>query len=99
MPDNSVVTWIVCAVGAILLIGSVGAIIAKWIKPLMDMKKRLKSLEYYKTEHAKVSEDLQECTHLLCKVMFTLLDHEITGNSIEGLKKTREELREYLINK
>ena len=99
MPDNSVVTWIVCAVGAILLIGSVGTIITKWIKPLMDMKKRLKSLEYYKTEHNKVSEDLQECTHLLCKVMFILLDHEITGNSIEGLKKTREELREYLISK
>ena len=99
MPDNTVVAWIVCAAGAILLIGSVGTVIAKWIKPLMDMKKRLKSLEYYKTEHAKVSEDLQECTHLLCKVMFILLDHEITGNSIEGLKKTREELREYLISK
>lgn len=99
MPDNLVVAWIVCAVGAILLIGSVGTIITKWIKPLMDMKKRLKSLEYYKTEHDKVSKDLQECTHLLCKVMFILLDHEITGNSIEGLKKTREELREYLISK
>lgn len=99
MPDNLVVAWIVCAVGAILLIGSVGTVITKWIKPLMDMKKRLKSLEYYKTEHDKVSKDLQECTHLLCKVMFILLDHEITGNSIEGLKKTREELREYLISK
>ena len=99
MPDNLVVAWIVCAVGAILLIGSVGTVITKWIKPLMDMKKRLKSLEYYKTEHDKVSKDLQECTHLLCKVMFILLDHEITGKSIEGLKKTREELREYLISK
>lgn len=99
MPDNVIITWIACAVGAILLIGSVGTVITKWIKPLMDMKKRLKSLEYYKTEHNKVSEDLQECTHLLCKVMFILLDHEITGNSIEGLKKTREELREYLISK
>lgn len=99
MPDNSVVTWIVCAVGAILLIGSVGTIIAKWIKPLMDVKKRLKSLEYYKTEHTKISEDLQECTHLLCKVMFIMLDHEITGNSIDGLKKVKEELREYLIRK
>ena len=99
MPDNLVIAWIVCAVGAILLIGSVGTVISKWIKPLTDMKKRLTSLEYYKTEHAKVSEDLQECTHLLCKVMFIMLDHEITGNSIEGLKKTREELREYLIKK
>jgi uncharacterized membrane protein YcjF (UPF0283 family) len=99
MPDNIVVAWIACAAGAILLIGSVGTIIAKWLKPLTDMKKRLKSLEYYRTEQAKVSEDLQECTHLLCKVMFILLDHEITGNSIEGLKKTREELREYLIKK
>ena len=99
MPNNLVVAWIVYAIGAILLIGSVGAIIAKWIKPLMTMKKRLKSLEYYKTDHDKVSKDLQECTHLLCKVMFILLDHEITGNSVEGLKKTREELREYLINK
>ena len=99
MPDNLVVAWIVCAVGAILLIGSVGTVISKWIKPLTDMKKRLKSLEYYKTEHAKVSEDLQECTHLLCKVMFILLDHEITGNSKKKIKKTREELREYLINK
>lgn len=99
MPDNSVVTWIIGAIGAILLIGSVSTIIAKWIKPLTNMQKRLKSLEYYKTDHDKVSEDLQECIHLLCKVMFIMLDHEITGNSIEGLKKTREELREYLINK
>jgi ribosomal protein S27AE len=99
MPDNSIVAWIARAIGAIILIGSASTIVATWLKPLTNMEKRLKSLEYYRTEQDKVSKDLQECSHLLCKVMFILLDHEITGNSIEGLKKTREELREYLIKK
>ena len=36
---------------------------------------------------------------MLCKSMLALLDHEITKNSIEKLKKVKTEMQNYLIEK
>jgi len=41
---------------------------------------------------------LDESNRQLCKCMLALMDHEITGNSIDKLKKTRDDLNMFLID-
>lgn len=99
MPESVIIQWLACAVGAILLIGSVSAVITKWVQPYREMKRRIHELEIRRESYEEVSKDICESTHLLCKALLILLDHEITGNSVDKLKDIRAEIREYLINK
>lgn len=42
---------------------------------------------------------LEEANRHLCQCMVALMDHEITGNSIERLKNAKDELNRFLIEK
>ena len=50
-------------------------------------------------EHEKLIKDQGETEKMLCKCMLALIDHEITGNSIEHMKEIRSEMQAYLIEK
>lgn len=43
--------------------------------------------------------DIEEYDKVICKSLLVLLNHEITGNDITKLKKQRDVLEQFLINK
>lgn len=96
--------------GMIVAIGGAAAIISKLFAPIRRLEARVDELE--KT-HARDQEDnierlaqdhddinkLNESTRHICECMLAIMDHEITGNSIERLKQSRNDMNSFLINR
>lgn len=78
--------------GGISIIGGAAAVIWKWAHPAITLNKRIETLEEHAKNDYKAINDIQEMQSALCQAMVALIDHEITGNQIEGLKKTKTEL-------
>lgn len=91
--------------GVSVIAGGVSAII-KLFSPIRKLKKRVedneKKLEndYAKIESVtKALNDVDETNKEICKSILVLMNHEITGNSIDKLKEQRDELEKFLIEK
>ena len=83
--------------GAVSIVGGAGAIIVKVIKPAFKLSKRVTQLEQYNQadyQRLKALEEMQKS-----KSLAAMLNHQITGNGIENMKKIRDELLESIIDK
>ena len=104
--------WIL---GAIITIGGATAVISRWIKPYKDLKKTVadkadkteleemkKELEllkgYQNTDHKELNT-IEKGVEKICKCVLAITDHELTNNSIEKLKKAKDEMQDFLITK
>lgn len=97
--------------GGISIVGGAAGVIYGWIKPALKLKSRVKTLEQVvdpelKEKVAKLEENVQkdyksiqeikDMQSLLCQGMIAMIDNRITGNNIEGLKKTKEDMIKHL---
>lgn len=54
--------------------------------------------ERLKKDHERLNE-LEEANRIQMRALMAMLHHEIDGNSVEGLKKSYDEIQRYLIDK
>lgn len=85
--------------GAISIVGGAGAIIIKVIAPAFKLSKRVEQLEAYNEKDYKRLQSLEEMQKQQSKCLAAMLNHTITGNGIDGMKKIRDELLEGIIDK
>lgn len=68
-------------------------------KPNDDIRTMVKDHdEKLRTEDNRLKEQ-EETNRMILQCMLDLINHEITGNSIDKLKERRDSLQEFLINK
>lgn len=97
--------------GGISVIGGAGAIIWRCVSPAVKMKDRverleeiadpglkdrIESLEDKADKDYKAILKLHELQAGMCQGIIAIMNHEIDGNHIEGLKKRRDDLIEML---
>lgn len=99
---------VVC--GWVITIGGAAGVIysgyKKAKKPKDDIEKRLTAIENdvrdikkkLQSDYSSINQNRDDM-QLLMRSMFALLENKITGNNVEGLKKTRDELIEVLTGK
>jgi hypothetical protein len=87
---------VICGGGAVIW-GAI-EIINKIVKPLVDLFKRVKKLESKITEHESIQGEFGGAIQALMLSNLALLDHGITGNSIDQLKGAKAQIQRYLIN-
>ncbi len=92
-----IVQTILSICGGISIIGGAAAIIWKWISPAVKMNKRVEVLEEHDKRDYEELQKIAERDALILEALITMLDSQITGNNIDGLKKTRAKLTEYLV--
>lgn len=85
--------------GAISIVGGAGAVIIKVIAPAFKLSKRVEQLEIYNEKDYKRLQSLEEMQKQQSKCLAAMLNHTITGNGIENMKKIRDELLENIIDK
>lgn len=85
--------------GGISIIGGAGAVIYKVIHPAFKFKNRVEKLEEHSEKDYKRLEVLEEMQKQQSKCLAAMLNHQITGNGIENMKKIRDELLESIIDK
>ena len=81
------------------VIGGGTAVIVRMLSPFRSLKKQVgKHAELLSKDNQRLIA-VEQGNRIICKSMLALLDHEITGNSVEKLKATRQELQNYLIER
>ena len=74
-------------------------LISSAIKAVRELKKEVKRhAECLDRDNKRIAEQ-EEMTRLTLRGVNALLNHEITGNGIENLKKVRDDITEHLIDK
>lgn len=105
---SEIITIVLAAAGLITAIGGAVTYIKKWYaeskgkknseiieehaRQLQSIDERLRALE-------QANDAQDKYVNAMCATMIALLDHAITGNSVDKLKKARDDMREYLIHR
>lgn len=110
MEYEEIVSFVKVAIAiftTITVVGGGSAILNKLISPLINTVKRseFKAIEkrveivegYCKSDKARITH-VEDFDRVLCKALFAILDHELTGNSVDKLNKAKSALQDYIIN-
>lgn len=90
---------IVVIAGGIAAIGAAAAVIWGWLSPAVKLSRRVTKLEEKQEKDYKRFQTMDETQSLLCQGMIALIDNRITGNNIDGLKKTKQDMIKHLAEK
>lgn len=101
------INLIIAVCGGIVTIGGAGTVIynlyKKAKKPKDDIEGRLTAIENdvrdikrkLQSDYDSINQN-RASMNLLMRSMFSLIENKITGNNVDGLKKTRDDLIEAL---
>ena len=90
------ILWVCGFIGAIW---GVVKIYKEIQKPNEDKTKMLLEHEEKLIEDDKKLKEIETTDKLILQSLLVIINHDITGNGIEQLKATRNEIQDYLINK
>lgn len=96
--QTTVITILAIFGGISVLANGVKAI-KELIKPQTDVKAKIEEHDKKLANDKVRLDDMDEANKIMLTCIGAMLDHEITGNSIEKLKKAKERLNEYLIER
>lgn len=82
--------------GGVSIVGGAAAVIFKWITPAFRLNKRVEILEDHDKRDFETLKRIAERDSLILEVLSTMLDSQISGDNVEELKKTKQELTNYL---
>lgn len=68
-------------------------------KPNEDLKAKIQKHDEILDNDNKRLNKCDESNQMILRSLLVIINHEITGNGIDKMKQTRDELQEYLINK
>ncbi|WP_270578110.1 CTP synthase [Anaerostipes caccae] len=85
--------------GSVSIIGGAGAVVYKIIYPALHLGHRVQQLEEHSENDYQRLKGLEEMQKQQSKCLAAMLNHQITGNGIESMKKIRDELLESIIDK
>lgn len=74
--------------------------IAKEIRrPNDDIRAKLEQHDKFLDSDNKRLKEIEETNHLILQSLFEILNHNITGNGIEDMKKIRDSLQSFLVKR
>lgn len=102
--------WLLGLCGMIVALGGAAAVISKLFAPIRAIEGRLDALEKrhnadQEENEIRLKNDLEvlhqqeETLQKLCQCVLAQMDNAITGNSIDRLKRAREEMNTHLIER
>lgn len=74
-------------------------IVNKFKSPNDELKNKVDENRRMLDNDNKRLKAIEEANKVLCKSTLALINHEITGNGTENMKKARDELQRYLIER
>lgn len=101
--------------GFIVTTGGAVKVVHSWFKPIKRIKedvsnkadkseleklrKEFETLKDYQNEDHDRLKILERGNEAICKCVLAITDHELTGNGQEQLKRAKEQMQNYLIEK
>ena len=88
--------WILAALAAFITISKVIDIIAGKLKPHRDIQKRLDEIDRKLNADKDRLNEQEKANGVIFRALFAQINHEISGNGDDILRKSRDEINEYL---
>ena len=101
--------------GFITIVGGATAVMSRWATPFKTIKSQMSNkaeksdldalkqevsiLRGYQSSDHKELQKIETGTEKICKCVLAITDHELTGNSIDKLRKAKDEMQDFLIEK
>lgn len=92
-------TWILAAAAAIVALSKAWDVIAKKIKPHKDMEKRLDKVERLLTTDKDRLDKQDKANAVIFRALYAQINHELSGNGNDILRKSRDEIQDYLTDR
>ena len=90
---------ILWGLGFIVTLGGAIAVFSRFSAPFKELKTRVDKLEAYQKNDHSTLKTLETGNEKICKCVLAITDHELTGNSVDKLRKAKDEMQDYLIEK
>lgn len=90
---------ITCIVGGLSAIAKLFSPFKNLCKEVEDHNEQLKDGDKKMDRLDTAITQIEETDKIICKSLLVLLNHEITGNSIDKLKEQRDALEDFLVEK
>ena len=98
--------WVVSVLGAIILLANGIKAIRELLTPATAIAEQVEKLDRRDKEYAAKFEEIntahgkqEQTNQAVLKALVAIVNHEIDGNGIEGLKKARDELSNSIIER
>lgn len=85
--------------GLIAALWGVWKIIKEVRKPNEDLKTEVSRHAQRIIEDEKILKEYEDTNQMILKCLLVIINHEITGNGIDRMKKIRDDLQDFLIDK
>lgn len=92
-------TWLLAAAAAIVALSKAWDVIAKKIKPHQDTGKRLDTIERLLSNDKARLDKQDKANAVIFRALYAQINHELSGNGDDILRKSRDEIQEYLTNR
>lgn len=96
---GQLVTFIMACSALYLAIKNLTKPFVDFSKKVNDLEQRVTSLEKTKAQDYDRLSSYDKDIHLMLKVCYNLLEHEVTGNHTQDMTNTLNELRTYMLEK
>ena len=85
--------------GLITALWGVWKIVKEIKKPNDNLRSKVEAHDKLLDNDDKRLGSIEESNKMILQCLLVIINHDITGNGVDKLKQTREELQEFLINK
>ena len=85
--------------GVLVTIWGAYKVIKEVRKPGNDLKETVRNHEEYLKRDETEIEEIKKGNKVICKSIMIMINHELSGNDVSNMKKMRDELQQYLIDK
>ena len=83
--------------GGISVVGGAIFMVWKFIKPAAEFSRRVEKLEKREDAMKETIDDVAAMQKEIIRIQLSILNHEITGNGVDEMKKIRDELTELIV--
>ena len=92
-------SWILAAAAAIVALSKAWDVIIKKAKPHRDTEKRLDTIEQFIANDKKRLDEQDKANAVIFRALYAQINHELSGNGDDILRKSRDEIQNYLTDR
>ncbi len=92
-------TWLLAAAAAIVALSKAWDVILRRLRPHQDAGRRLDTVERLLANDKQRLDEQDRANAVVFRALYAQINHELSGNGNEILRKSRDEIQEYLTNR
>lgn len=91
--------WLIAAAAALLTLSKVWDMIASKFKPQKELRQTVAEIQRKLADDKKRLDKQDEANAVIFRALYAQINHEISGNGDDILRKSRDEIQDYLTNR